>query len=774
MNRILLLLCFCISALTNAQYVQVDSQTYTPQQLIEDILIDSNCISNVVVTNVVGGNFGGSDQSYGYFDAAGTSFPFQRGIVMSTGRLSNVPGPNTTLSDDNAPGWLGDEDLEIVLNEQNTINATILEFDFTSSASQISFRYLFASEEYQVNNSNTCNYSDLFGFLIRPVGEQEYTNIALVPNTQTPVKVTTVHSGIPGACPPINETYFEGWNGTNVPINFNGQTKVLTATAGVIPNQTYHVKLVIADEQNYRYDSAVFLEAGSFEMSVDLGPDLLRAYNTALCDNETHTVDATQPNAVSYTWYHNTIELTGITSPTLNITDFGTYNVEVTLDNNCVAYGEVIVEYNTNPFAADAVLTECDSDNDGLAIFNLMNAQYDITNNLSYITGFFLTQQDAILNQNPIPNPTSFQNTSAQQIIYARTEEQTNCFSVAQLQLMTSNNTLTIPTLQACDEGDIDGFTTFNLNEIALSIQNQLPPSALVTYYETETDAYNETNALSTNYQNTTAYYQTIYVKITDNNQCHGILTANLEVLYTPEISDDETLIYCLNSYPETIRLYGGVLNDLPSNYYYQWLHNGSPTSVNTSFIDINEPGNYTVIITDPNGCSNTRTITVNASNIATVETINIREGSYNNTIVVEVSGEGDYEFALNNSNGPYQPENSFTNVQPGFHTIYIRDLNGCGITGELISVLGFPKFFTPNNDGYKDTWMVHGTNAQFNQGIDVKIFNRYGKLLAQMNHLSTGWDGTLKGKPLPSDDYWFVATLPDGRTYKGHFALVR
>lgn len=71
----------------NSQNIFVDSQTYSAQELIEDILIDSDCISNIVITNVVGGNFGGSEKRYSYFDATGTSFPFQKGIVLSTGRL---------------------------------------------------------------------------------------------------------------------------------------------------------------------------------------------------------------------------------------------------------------------------------------------------------------------------------------------------------------------------------------------------------------------------------------------------------------------------------------------------------------------------------------------------------------------------------------------------------------------------------------------------------------------------------------------------------------
>lgn len=226
MKHPILFLCSLFPLFMFSQSIQVDSQSFTPQQLIEDILIDSNCIDSVVVTNVVGGDFGGNDQSYGYFDATNTSFPFEEGIVLTTGRLQNTQGPNTSLSDDDAPGWIGDTDLEIVLNESNTTNATILEFQFSSSASEISFRYIFASEEYQEGNPNTCQFSDLFGFLIRPLGEEQYENIALVPDTQTPVKVTTVHPEIPGGCEAENEFFLKALMGLMYPLTLMDRPKL--------------------------------------------------------------------------------------------------------------------------------------------------------------------------------------------------------------------------------------------------------------------------------------------------------------------------------------------------------------------------------------------------------------------------------------------------------------------------------------------------------------------------------------------------------------------
>lgn len=776
MKQFLFIFIGLITALSWSQNIITDDQTFTPQQLIEDILIDSNCINNIQVVNVVGGNFSNGENSFGYFDGNGSEFPFASGLVLSTGRLSNVPGPNTSLSDDNAPGWVGDDDLEFILNETNTTNATIIEFEFTAVASQISFRYLFASEEYQENNANTCIFSDLFGFLIRPINDQLFTNIAVVPNTNIPIKVTTVLPEIPGGCPAQNEFYFDRFNGPVSPINFNGQTKVLTATADIIPNETYRVKLVIADHINHRFDSAVFFEAGSFQLSTDLGPNRLLSTGNALCGDDTLILDATEPGNNQYQWFRDDILLLGETNATLTVSEAGTYNVEILLDNNCESFGEIIIEYDALPEVFNAILIACDFNQDGLTSYNLFNAQADLTNdnpNL-VIADFFLSENDAIQFINPINNPFNFENSTPFQNIYARIFSQSGCFNVAQVQLQISNNTIAIPNLTACDLDAVDGFTTFNLSEVRATIANLIPANATLSFYETAVDAQNTVNAISLNYQNIEAFNQTIYVNISTGNQCFGISSLNLIVLPTPQLANDESVIYCLNSFPETLTLFGGILNDIPNNFFYQWFFNGTQTNVTTTFNNINAVGTYTVIVTSPNGCSNTRTITVLPSEIAVIENIEITQASANNTVTVVATGEGDYEFALDNPNGFFQDSNTFTNVNPGFHHVFVRDKNGCGIVEQRISVLGFPKFFTPNNDGFHDFWQVYGVDSEFNTGIDIKIFDRYGKLIKQMTDINNAWDGSLNGKPMPTNDYWYLATLTDGTTYRGHFTLKR
>tara|TARA_R110002033_G_scaffold139999_2_gene178934 strand:- start:6656 stop:8965 length:2310 start_codon:yes stop_codon:yes gene_type:complete len=767
---------------TNAQNITVDSQNYTPQQLVENILIDSDCINNINVTNVVGGDFGGIDQSYGYFDATGTTFPFQSGIILSTGRLNNVPGPNASLSDDNATDWVGDADLEYVLSESGTINATILEFEFTSVASQVSFNYIFASEEYQENNANTCQFSDLFGFLIRRSGSQDqYSNIAIVPNTNTPVKVTTVTPGVPGSCPPENETYFGSFNDSTAPINFNGQTDVLTATANVIPYETYQVKLVIADEFNYRYDSAVFLEAGSFELSSDIGPNRLIATANALCEGESAILNAYQEGPNAYNWYKDDIlvqsDPAGCTDCGIyTVTEAGNYKVEVLLADGCIAYGEATVEYALLPVVSDSILVECDLNQDGLTTFNLFNAISDLTiqNQNLFIDNFFLSEADAINNLNPITNPQSFENTTPFQTVFARVKNTANCTDIAALELQTSNNIINIPDLKGCDGDIADGFATFDLSEIETSILDQIPTDAIVNYFETEGDAFFETNLLSSSFINTIVNSQTLYVKVSSNNQCFSISTVNLNVLYTPLLEADETLVYCINDLQEPLTIFGGGLNDLPNNYYYEWQHNGTTTAINTLFYEVIEAGSYTVIVTDPNGCSSSRTITVLPSALATIESVNNVGIAPNNVVTIEISGEGDYEIAIDDEDGIYRDNFEFTNIPQGFHTIYIRDKNGCGTIEEIISVLGFPKFFTPNGDDDNPIWKVSGTEEQFQQITSIEIYNRYGKLISQQTNYFDGWDGQLEGKQQPSDDYWYVANFIDGTTYTGHFALRR
>ena len=178
------------------------------------------------------------------------------------------------------------------------------------------------------------------------------------------------------------------------------------------------------------------------------------------------------------------------------------------------------------------------------------------------------------------------------------------------------------------------------------------------------------------------------------------------------------------------------------------------------------------VSVTNQNKCFSKRTIQVNTSESAILENVEIDDIGLESDISITVSGTGNYEFSLDD--GFFQLDNTFFNVSPGFHIVSIKDLNGCDTNSEKISVFGFPKFFTPNNDGENDTWNPIGMSALDNPITNIYIFNRFGKLLINLNPLGNGWDGIVNGAVLPSSDYWYRIIFEDGKVYNGHFSLKR
>ena len=245
-----------------------------PSVLVEDTLV-TGCLEafNVVYS-------GDTDSaSIGYFNRGNsTSFPFQSGIILASGRVDTAMGPNVGGGETgtlNYPGTSpGDPDLS-TLSGFTTHDASILEFDFIPSSDTLTFRYIFASEEY---NEYVCgSVNDVFGFFISGPGitgpfAGNSQNIALIPGTAIPVSINTVNNGSIGSagstsnCPdPVyylgNSSYYTD-NAGGLGIEYDGLTVPLVATAVVIPCETYHIKLKIADGGDSVLDSGVFIETG--------------------------------------------------------------------------------------------------------------------------------------------------------------------------------------------------------------------------------------------------------------------------------------------------------------------------------------------------------------------------------------------------------------------------------------------------------------------------------------------------------------------------------
>ena len=248
------------------------------------------------------------------------------GVVLATGKVASAAGTQATLAN-STMGTAGDAALTVLAGAA-THDACILEFDIIPTGDTIKFDYIFGSEEY---NHSTCGpYNDAFAFFISGPGIVGTQNMALVPGTTIPVTVNSVNSGIPGAgytlanCTAMGagspfSSYFDN-NSGGANFTMDGFTKKLTALHNVIPCNTYHLKLTIADAGNSQYDSEVFIKQGSISSST------VTSY-MAVCAGSSTTLTGTPAggtwstaNAATATVAATTGVVTGLSAGTVDIT----------------------------------------------------------------------------------------------------------------------------------------------------------------------------------------------------------------------------------------------------------------------------------------------------------------------------------------------------------------------------------------------------------------------------------------------------------------------
>lgn len=538
----LLFLTFIISSVSFsfAQKINVNNSGNL-EDLILNNLIDG-CVEVSNVTSSINGiNYGFS--SYGQFTRGNSNFPFENGIVLSTGNALSSGNSNIspTLSEGSTT-WGADSDLETALGISNTLNATSIEFDIVSTSGQLQFNYLLASEEYE--GINSCQFSDGFAFLIKETGSPDpYQNIAVIPNTSIPVNTGTIHPQLGPNCPAVNEQYFGGYNIGDT--NYEGRTTVLTASTTITPYVQYHIKLVIADQSDQQFDSAVFIEGDSFKI-LDLGEDINTCSSSAILNADIQNTSA------SYRWFLNNNELLGETASSINVTQSGTYRVEVSVplgNNSCIEEDEITVTLNTEESISPISTYEvCDDlSGDGVETFNLSNKNTDIENNIpftNYTYSYHLSDSDARNDINNITTP--IQNTSSPQTIYVRIEDtDTGClgFTTFNLIVNTVPNIVTPTTLFACDsDSSPDGFSIIDLtqkdDEITGGINN-----LIVSYHYNAPDANSGNNPITT-YINSSTPNDMVYVRVLNTQTgCFNTTTLNIHIDTSPIVNTDTQFI---------------------------------------------------------------------------------------------------------------------------------------------------------------------------------------------------------------------------------------
>ena len=385
-------LTFDICVFTVPPPISTTTSLYTVEELVTDVLIDSQCNQAFNITSSTGSDFG-STNGIGYFEANGSSWPFENGLIMTSGDVANAPGPESGVLLDGTYAWPGDGDLEAFipgLNAGDTNNASIIEFEFVPVSNSMSFDFIFAAEEY---GTFQCTFTDAFAFLLTDSAGNT-TNLAIVPGTDDPISVLTVRDDqYNGACESVNEEWFANYYGPGglppltSPTNFIGHTEVMTASATVIPNEVYTIKLVVADDGDTIYDSAVFIDGGSFDIGqLDLGEDILVSSGNALCEGQEIVLDAgALPNNSTIEWFMDGALIEGETGVTLIVTETAFYSAIITVDNTDCAYGDdILVEFFQSPVISpveDAII-KCANEGYTLEV-NIENS--DQLNSLTYI-----------------------------------------------------------------------------------------------------------------------------------------------------------------------------------------------------------------------------------------------------------------------------------------------------------------------------------------------------------------------------------------------------
>lgn len=704
---------------------------FTPAQLVTDVLVGTSgsCgtpnISNVTVSpnQLVTNN----DRFWGYFNKSTSTFPFEEGIILTTGfaRKAGNTAEGAILSDDNGGG--SDPDLVAAIGVTTQIfNSGVLEFDFVPTSSQMKFRYIFASEEYTGNYPcPPLQYDDAFALLLKPnTPGSTYTNLAVLPGGAGPVSVPNI---LPASfsCGPINAQYF----GSLAPnaTNYIGTTAPLTAEATVIPGQSYHIKMIIADARDDNFGSAVFLEAGSFDIGVNLldpsGAQLPAEIN--VCDNEPQVITASTsgPN-LNYKWFLDGVVIPNATTNTITATQPGTYKIEVSVPGNpCPGSASIVIHGGTTPEAHNGTYLLCTTPD--VTSFNLNGTKASISNDWQTATfHFYENQADAIAqNNNYIANIYDYNGTDGQ-ILHVVVSNGSFCSRLVELTLQRE----VTPVAQLAS----------SQYRICAGETVTLTASGGVTYLWSNFGG-------SGNTQTVTLHQSTEFtVYAIGTKGCKSLQPAKVRIEVIPAITTP--LLDVEMCVGDNIVLDAGAGN----NYTYLW-----NTGATTQTIVANELGIYSVEI-DNGVCKDKFKVKVHAAALPYVTNLNYSD----NTLTVTA-----YTPSINNiaqtleysidGGGVWQDSNVFPGLLNNTnYTVRVR-IKGTSCNGSIeFFTLHINNVITPNQDGVND--VLDLTSLAKYKNFNGSIYDRYGVEMFRFSKETPIWNGTVGGKRLPTATYWY------------------
>ncbi|WP_165453886.1 T9SS type B sorting domain-containing protein [Hyunsoonleella flava] len=470
-------------------------------------------------------------------------------------------------------------------------------------------------------------------------------------------------------------------------------------------------------------------------------------------------------------------------SPTHQYITSGNFLVNATITYRNTPYRiQKIVEVFPKPILnPNEVLSQCDTDFDGVSLFNLENIGDRVLNkNRDFEYSFYRTSNDALTETNIISNAENYENTLPLEELFVKIVTPKGCSIIRNFFIETSNSNLfSAESIYTCE--DSDNLTNNEIGRFDLLIKATdikaefgLPNTSKITFHTSFEDAQTKLNTLS-NFHNTSS--TTLWFRIeTENNNCAGIgsFPAIVNTNISAEIEDLYTI--CYSTYDGAIFLDGNAVNDV-----WEWRDGSGAIISNDRNVRLSEAGNYSLTIyKTENGltCSLTKNFEIRLPNVMSFREVTTE----NNQISISIQGFSDYEFSIDGETYfGSGDEYTFSNVEAGVYTVTVRDINDCEIPIEtVVGFIGYPKFFTPNGDGINDYWKIKGVSPELYNFGEIHIYDRYGKSLFFMDLKTNleGWDGTFNGQLLVANDYWFRAVLTDNENNTivktGHFTLKR
>lgn len=515
----------------------------------------------------------------------------------------------------------------------------------------------------------------------------------------------------------------------------------------------------------------------TFDLIVNSKPNLESVEDLIVCENNTSGYAFFDLETVKETIINNASDLevsfyyengNEIQEPLSRVENVIVNEEEITvklIDTDVNCYNEATFKLKVNPLPIANPVSEligCDDNNNGISeYFDTSNVEVEVLGNQ---TGMEITYFDSNGNllPNPLPNPYINTIKNQEQITVRVTNPSTTCYAETELILKTSTKPqINKPKdIYSCNLDN--GFAEFDTSKIQDEIignQNGL----IIIFLDSSGNQIQ--NLISTSFTNSEAWKQTINIRVENelNSLCYSETSFNLIVNELPFVNIEDSYFLC-----DLEPFYNLIIDDSFDSYLWEY-QDGSEIS-NTHTINLENAGNYSLTIGEnKNGiyCENSFDFQLIRSELPTITDIEIKELSDENYIEVFVSGDGDFEYSIDDVN--YQVDNIFNNILGGIYNVTVRDKLGCGEDSKEVILIDYPKYFTPNNDGVNDFWQIKGVKAYSNAVIH--IYDRYGKLLKQISANSNGWDGTFNGKKLAPNDYWFTVKL-DEYSFNGHFSL--